>query len=718
MLYNIQNISNGSSKRKLAIIISGVLLIALIAIFNHVSCGGGGSSGGSSNPPPPPPPQNPSLTTNPATNITKNSAILNGTVNPDGVNTSVYFEYGKTITYGSITPYQNIGSGTSNINVYANLTSLSTNTTYNFRLVVNQGGLTFNGANQAFTTVGLPTCTTNPANNITLDSATLNGQVNPNGFITDLYFNYGLTTSYTITTTLQSIGFGTSNVTVTAALSGLSASTSYNFRVVGSNSNGTTYGDNLIFITGSPSGSSPTCTTDPATTILCNSAKLKGTVNPNGTSTTGYFDYGLTTSYTVTTTVQTIGNGITSVAVTANISGLSSTTVYNFRVVGINGTGTTYGNNMTFTTAPPPPSSTTNDADNITYNSARLNGTVNPNGLPTIAYFEYGLTTTPYTSTTTPRTSGNGTSDVAVSAALSSLNAQTLYNFRCVADNSSGTTYGNNITFTTAPPLPTCTTNPATNITQVSATLNGTVNPNGITTTAYFNYGLTTSYTVTTTEQTIISGTGNVAVTADISGLSPNTVYNFRCVATNSRGTTYGTNRTFGHWSTTTFTPPGRGVFNDTTTANSDNDDVVLALNWLQRYSTTVTPTERYSHSMAYDSVRRKTVLFGGGWTTTYNNETWEWDGANWLQRYSTTVTPTERRYTAMAYDSLRQKTVLFGGNTGAANNETWEWDGTNWTQRNPATSPSARYGHAMAYDSVRQKIVLFGGTSGGNETW
>jgi hypothetical protein len=137
--------------------------------------------------------------------------------------------------------------------------------------------------------------------------------------------------------------------------------------------------------------------------------------------------------------------------------------------------------------------------------------------------------------------------------------------------------------------------------------------------------------------------------------------------------------------------------------------------NWLQRYSTTVTPTARYGQAMAYDSVRQKTVLFGG-WTTTYNNETWEWDGTNWTQLGTG---PSARRYPAMVYDSFRQMTVLFGGTTGSNTNDTWEWDGTNWLQRYSTTvTPTARNYHAMAYDSLRQRAVLFGGSPNSNQGW
>ena len=129
----------------------------------------------------------------------------------------------------------------------------------------------------------------------------------------------------------------------------------------------------------------PTCTTNAADNITYNSARLNGTVNPNRLDTTAYFNLGVTESYTVMLTSETVGSGTSNVPVSVTVTSLSPNTLYNFRVIGINSTGTTYGNNLTFTTLLPPPSSTTQGATNVTCNSATLNGTVNPNGLDTIA---------------------------------------------------------------------------------------------------------------------------------------------------------------------------------------------------------------------------------------------------------------------------------------------------------------------------------------------
>ena len=185
----------------------------------------------------------------------------------------------------------------------------------------------------------------------------------------------------------------------------------------------------------------------------------------------------------------------------------------------------------------------TGSATSVTSNSATLNGTINPNGDSTTYYFEYG-TTSSYGTTTTSASAGSGTSAVSVNADISSLNPKTTYHYRVVATNSVGTTYGDDQSFTTID-VPDATTESATLVTSNSATLNGTVNPNGDSTTYYFEYGTTTSYGTPTTSTSAGSGTSAVSVSADISSLNPNTTYHFRVVATNSVGTTYGADQSF-----------------------------------------------------------------------------------------------------------------------------------------------------------------------------
>jgi N-acetylneuraminic acid mutarotase len=289
----------------------------------------------------------------------------------------------------------------------------------------------------------------------------------------------------------------------------------------------------------------PAVTTNPATNIASFSATLNGSLNPRGTSTTVYFQYGLTTSYGSTTPMQT-QTGNTARPISANISGLMASHVYHFRMVARNGGGTRLGGDRTFTTlsATGSPVVTTNPATLIASFSATLNGSVDPHGLTTSVHFQYGPTAS-YGFTTAPQ-SQSGNTYRNVSANISGLTASTTYHFRTVATNSAGTRYGSDRTFTTltATGPPVVTTNPPTNVTSSSATLNGSLDPHGLNTAFYFHYGITTSYGHVTDLQ-LRTGNRYQNVSANIAGLSAHNTYHFRIVATNSAGTRYGSDRTF-----------------------------------------------------------------------------------------------------------------------------------------------------------------------------
>ena len=141
-----------------------------------------------------------------------------------------------------------------------------------------------------------------------------------------------------------------------------------------------------------------------ATNIASFSATLNGTVNPNGLTTAVHFEYGTTTNYG-STTAKSNYTGTTTQNVTANITGLSPNTTYHFRLVGTNSRGTRYGNDRTFIKLSPtgPPVAATSAATNVASFSATLNGSVNPNGLDTTVYFQYGTTTRYEWGSTYPR---------------------------------------------------------------------------------------------------------------------------------------------------------------------------------------------------------------------------------------------------------------------------------------------------------------------------
>jgi plastocyanin len=192
----------------------------------------------------------------------------------------------------------------------------------------------------------------------------------------------------------------------------------------------------------------PVAITNPATLIASFSARLEGSVNPHGLTTSVYFQYGTTTSYGLTTAPQS-RTGDTSLNIGANISGLTASTTYHFRIVTTNSAGTRYGSDTTFTTLPMTgfPVVTTNPATNVTASSARLNGTLDPHGLSTTVYFQYG-TTNSYGSRT-PDHIKTGNDYQNVFAGISGLTAGTTFHFRIVATNTVGTRYGTDRTLTT-----------------------------------------------------------------------------------------------------------------------------------------------------------------------------------------------------------------------------------------------------------------------------
>lgn len=200
-------------------------------------------------------------------------------------------------------------------------------------------------------------------------------------------------------------------------------------------------------------------------------------------------------------------------------------------------------------TALPPPTTLTNSETSITATGATLNGRADPNGLPTSAWFQYG-TTTSYGSATAGVPLGDGTQMVSLAMPVSGLAPNTVYHYRTAASNAAGTTTGSDGIFTTFGP-PTALTTPETGVAATSATLNGRADPNGLPTTAWFQYGTTASYGSTTAATSIGSGTQPVPLSKLVTGLATNTVYHYRTVAQNSSGVSTGPDATL-----TTSGPP------------------------------------------------------------------------------------------------------------------------------------------------------------------
>ncbi len=118
-------------------------------------------------------------------------------------------------------------------------------TTYNFSDTISDGQIIIIDAVLS----PMPTAATDPATNVNGNSATLNATVNPNGADTTVYFEWGTDTSYGNITSTQNIGSGTDDVSVSANITGLSLGTTYHYRIIAANTVGTTYGDDVSFVT-------------------------------------------------------------------------------------------------------------------------------------------------------------------------------------------------------------------------------------------------------------------------------------------------------------------------------------------------------------------------------------------------------------------------------------------------------------------------------------
>ena len=290
----------------------------------------------------------------------------------------------------------------------------------------------------------------------------------------------------------------------------------------------------------------PSLSTTPTSNITATSATSGGIIaDDGGASITGNgVCWSISENPTIegSKTNESVGAG----QFVSNLTGLAAGTTYHVRAYATNAVGTSYGADMTFLTLGEAPACLVQAATNLTATSATLNGTVNPNDLSTVVTFEYGATSSYGNTATASQSPVTGNTIVNVSFDLTGLNPALTYHYRVKTVNSIGTTYSEDMTFTTLGQAPTAITTDATNKTAISATLNGSVNANGSSTTVSFEYGTTTNYGQTITAiQSPVTGNTDTNVSAEITGLNPSTTYYFRVKTTNDIGTTYGSKLSF-----------------------------------------------------------------------------------------------------------------------------------------------------------------------------
>lgn len=195
----------------------------------------------------------------------------------------------------------------------------------------------------------------------------------------------------------------------------------------------------------------PVVATGAASGVTTNAATVAGAINPGGADTSWRFEYGTSTSYGLTTLSKTVAASTTPSSVTAPLTRLTSGTTYHYRLTATNAAGVTHGADRTFrtTTPPRPPSAATSSARGVGRDVATLRASIDANGHPTKAYFEYG-TTRAYGQATPLQDAGSSDSARAISAVVGNLAPATTYHFRVVASSPIGTVRGGDRAFTTA----------------------------------------------------------------------------------------------------------------------------------------------------------------------------------------------------------------------------------------------------------------------------
>ncbi|MFA5463263.1 MAG: FISUMP domain-containing protein [Dysgonamonadaceae bacterium] len=275
-----------------------------------------------------------------------------------------------------------------------------------------------------------------------------------------------------------------------------------------------------------------------------------GTITSNGGAKISSRGVCWSTNQTPTIEDSKTKDGIGTGSYISKVTELIPETTYYIRAYATNSIGTSYGEQISFTTTKEIslPSITTIEATDVTEDSAVLGGDVTSDGNAPVT--ERGVV---YSTSENPTVEDNkisansaGTGDFSVS--LSNLSKNTTYYVKAYAINSKGTAYGEQVSFITSKEvaLPSVDTAEATDVTESSVTLGGEIKSDG-------NNPVTERGIVySTTEKPTLENNkvsakmdDSKSFTINLSGLKSNTKYYVRAYATNSVGTSYGNDISF-----------------------------------------------------------------------------------------------------------------------------------------------------------------------------
>jgi hypothetical protein len=292
---------------------------------------------------------------------------------------------------------------------------------------------------------------------VTKDSASLGGSYVGDGQDTHYYFEYGTGTGYGHNAPAppgNDAGSASGEQSVApVAVTGLKGDTTYHYRLVASNSYGTTYGGDRTFTTSAPITG---LTTDPPSAVTNEAVDLNGSFDADAYDVHYYFEWGVSASYGNVMPAppgDDVGTGSGRVSVPPlHISGLHEGATYHYRIVASSENGTTAGPDRAFKTAERPSVANLSSAE-VKATAAELSAEVNPNQGETHYRFEWGPSATYGNSAPAPDAdAGAGGTPVHVHTQLEGLSPNVTYHFRVVATNPYGTTASGDQTFGFYPP--------------------------------------------------------------------------------------------------------------------------------------------------------------------------------------------------------------------------------------------------------------------------
>ncbi len=327
---------------------------------------------------------------------------------------------------------------TANSNTNFQLSGLTANTNYTVYVRANCGGTYSNWVSYTFTTLANTPATvvTSPATLVAQTTATLNGTITAGTeAITAQGFEWK-EASATTWTTVNAAG-----TTISHNLTGLTASTAYEFKAFVTTASGTVYGTTENFTTLAQGITPPTVVTVAADQIAQTVATLNGTITEGTEAITAQGFEWKETSATDWTIISVAGTTISH-----NLTGLTANTAYEFKSFATTASGTVFGTTENFTTlANVAPVVTTDSIANLEGRIVTLYGTIT---LGTETLTAQGFEWKEASATDWTNVDGILTGNV-LSYELTDLTPNTAYNFRAYATTASGTVTGTTINFST-----------------------------------------------------------------------------------------------------------------------------------------------------------------------------------------------------------------------------------------------------------------------------